>query len=43
MEVLPSNCLRSVRHYERRGEWTKPKGVRMEGGRWGWVGRGTWW
>ena len=22
-----------------KNPWTKPKGVRIEGGRWGWVGR----
>ena len=23
--------------------WTKPKKVRMKGGRWGWLGWGEWW
>ena len=23
--------------------WTKPKGGKIEGGRWGWLGLGEWW
>ena len=23
--------------------WTKPKGIRISGGKWGWLGLGEWW
>ena len=34
-EGLSGTCIKDM--------WTKPKGSRIKGGQWGWLGWGEWW